>query len=244
MRHQRTLYLKRVSKGNAKSPPVVDDDASTASIESHTSLPVVMLPLDPQLVDADFDLGELGNLQTVDSVVEIQSQPKSPTPPPPPPLPLGTSGFEANLMNAAFAKLNQMLDEFRGRRIPPRENEGSDRRSPSAGPSDIARPNPIAQISDTGPDSAPGPSMATHVSPALGPSRHDAPSDGDYVSTRGGVDEWEHVRSWSRHVSSPERLRDDLERTHARDDLERTHAEISPLLLSRPWQGISRSLLS
>ena len=217
MRHQRKLYLKRVSKGNAKSkaksPPVVDNNASTASIESHVSLSVVMLPLDPQLVDAEVDLGELGNLQTVDSVVEIQSQPKSPTPPPP-----ATSGFDANLMNAAFAKLNQMLDEFRGRRTPPRENVGSDRRSPSAGPSDIARPNPIAQVSDTapqGPDSAPGPSTATHVPPALDPSRHDAPSDGDYVSTRGGVDEWEHVRSWSRHVSSPERLRDDLERTNA-----------------------------
>ena len=121
-------------------------------------------------------------------------------------------------MNAAFAKLNQMLDEFRGRRTPPRENVGSDRRSPSAGPSDIARPNPIAQVSDSapqGPDSAPGPSTATHVPPPLGPSRHDAPSDGEYVSTRGGVDEWEHVRYGSRHVSSPERLRDDLERTHA-----------------------------
>ena len=115
-------------------------------------------------------------------------------------------------MNAAFAKLNQMLDEFRGRRTPPRENVGSDRRSPSVGPSDIARPNPIAQVSDRapqGPDSAPGPSTATHVPPALGPSRHDAPSDGDYVSTRGGVDEWEHVR--------------------LRDDLERIHSEISQL---------------
>ena len=51
MKHQRTLYLKRVSKGNAKakakSPPVVDDAASTTSIESHVSLPVVILPLDP-----------------------------------------------------------------------------------------------------------------------------------------------------------------------------------------------------
>ena len=221
MRHQRKLYLKRVSKGNAKSkaksPPVVDDDASSASIESHVSLSVVMLPLDPQLVDAEVDLGELGNLQAVDSVVEIQSQPKSPTnnnnnnntPPP---------GFDANLMNAAFAKLNQMLDEFRGRRTPLRENVGSDRRSPSAGPSDIARPNPIAQVSYTapqGPDSAPGPSTATHVPPPLGPSCHDAPSDGEYVSTRGGVDEWEHVLYGSRHVSSPQRLRDDLERTHA-----------------------------
>ena len=88
MRHQRTLYLKHVSKGNAKSkaksPPVVDDDASTASIEFHVSLPVVMLPLDPQLVDAEVDLSNLGNLQTVDNVVEIQSQPESPPSPPPP----------------------------------------------------------------------------------------------------------------------------------------------------------------
>ena len=126
-------------------------------------------------------------------------------------------------MIAAFAKLNQILDEFRGRRTPPRENVGSDRRSPSAGPSDIARPNPIAQVSDTapqGPDSAPGPSTATHVPPPLGPSLHDAPSDGEYVSTRGRIDEWEHVRYGSRHVSPPrththqERLRDDLERSH------------------------------
>ena len=120
-------------------------------------------------------------------------------------------------MNAAFAKLNQMLDEFRGRRTPLRENVGSDRRSPSTGPSDIARPNPIAQVSDLapqGPDSAPGPSTATHVPPPLGPSRHDAPSGDKYVSTRGGMDEWEHVRYGSRHVSPPERLRDDLERTH------------------------------
>ena len=28
------------------------------------------------------------------------------------------------------------------------------------------------------------------------------------------MDEWEHVRSWSRRVSSPERLLDELERTH------------------------------
>ena len=222
MRHQRTLYLKRVSKGNAKSkaksPPVVDDDVSTASIESHVSLPMVILPLDPHLVDAEMNLAELGNIQTVDSVVEVQYQPKSPTPPPPPPPLPAAAVFDANLMNSAFAKLNEMLDEFRGRRTPPREHVGSDRRSPSAGPSDIARPNPLAQVSDTapqGPDAAPGPSTATHVPPALGPSCHDAPSDDEFVSPRGRVDEGEHVHSWSRHVSSSGRLRDDLERTHA-----------------------------
>ena len=61
-------------------------------------------------------------------------------------------------MNSAFAKLNEMLDEFRGSRPPLREHVGSDRRSPSAGPSDIARLNPIAKVSDTapqGPDAGP-----------------------------------------------------------------------------------------
>ena len=48
------------------------------------------------------------------------------------------------MISVFFAKLNQILYDFRGRRTPPRENVGSDRRSPSAGPSDIARPNPIA----------------------------------------------------------------------------------------------------
>ena len=87
MKHQRTLYLKRVSKGNAKakvkSPPVVDDAASTVSIESHVSLPVVILPLDPQSVDADDNLCNLGNIQYVDNIVEIQSQPEIPPLPPP-----------------------------------------------------------------------------------------------------------------------------------------------------------------
>ena len=129
-----------------------------------------------------------------------------------------------------------MLDEFRGRRPPLRDHVGSDRRSPSAGPSDIARPNPIAKVSDTAPqgpdvapqspDAVPGPSTATHVPSALGPSRHDAPSDDGFVSPRGGVDRGEHVRYGSRHVS-PSRTHTHHEQL--REDLERTHAEISQL---------------
>ena len=132
-------------------------------------------------------------------------------------------------MNSAFAKLNEMLDEFWGRRPPLRDHVGSDRRSPSAGPSDIARPNPIAKVSDAAPqspDAAPGPSTATHVPPALGPSRHDAPSDDGFVSPRGGVDQGEHVHSWSRHVSPP---RTHTHQEQLREDLERTQAEISQL---------------
>ena len=97
MRHQRTLYLKRVSKGNAKSkaksPPGVDDDASTASRESRVSPPMVILLLDPHLVDTEMNLAELGNIQIVDSVVEIQYHPKSPKHPPPLPPPSRRRGF-------------------------------------------------------------------------------------------------------------------------------------------------------
>ena len=139
------MFRKVTLSPRLSPPPGVDDDASTASRESRVSPPMVILPLDPHLVDTEMNLAELGNIQTVDSVVEIQYQPKSPTPPPPPP---AAAVFDASLMNSAFAKLNEMLDEFRGRRPPLREHVGSDRRSPSAGPSDIARPNPIAKDSD------------------------------------------------------------------------------------------------
>ena len=126
--------------------------------------------------------------------------------------------FDAGIVQSAFTRLHELLDKFQGRRTPPREYLGSDRRSPTAGPSDIARPNPLAQVSDTasqGPDSAPGPSTATHVPPSSCPSHHDAPSSSEFVSARVGGDEWEHVRAWSPRVSSPERLRDELECTHA-----------------------------
>ena len=68
------------------APPQVDDAASTASQESVVSPPVVLLPLDQQLVDANLSLEDLQKFQHVDNVVELQFQPVS-SPPPPPPLP-------------------------------------------------------------------------------------------------------------------------------------------------------------
>ena len=47
----------------------------------------------------------------------------------------------------------------------------------------------------------------------MGPSLHDAPSDDEYVYTCGRIDDWEHVRYGSPHVSTP--------RTH-------THQEENP----------------
>ena len=84
VKHQRTLHQKRVSKENAKakakSPPMADDSASNVSVESHVSIPVVILPLDSQSVDID---DNISNIQNIDNVVEIQ-QPQPEVPPPPP----------------------------------------------------------------------------------------------------------------------------------------------------------------
>ena len=137
-----------------------------------------------------------------------------------PPPPHTTSAvFDAGTITSVFERLHDLLDKFQGHRTPPPENVGSDRRSPTAGPSDIARPNPLAQVADLapqGPDVAPGPSVATHVPPASGPSHHDAPSSGDFASARVVEGDWEPVRTWSRRVSSPDRLRDDLEVIHTK----------------------------
>ena len=89
LRNKCTLYLKRVSRKTPSPrlspPPQVDDAASTASQESVVSPSVVLLPLDPQLVDANLSLEDLQNIQHVDNVVEVQFQHPPPPPPPPPP---------------------------------------------------------------------------------------------------------------------------------------------------------------
>ena len=107
-------------------------------------------------------------------------------------------------MNSAFEKLNDMMDVFKEFRPLLREQLGSARRSPAAGPSDIERPNPLAKVSDMAPQSpdvAPGPSTATYDPHGLGSSRYDAPRDDMFVSPRDGVDQGEHVPYGSRHVS-------------------------------------------
>ena len=226
LRNKRTLYLKRVSKKNAKSkaksPPQVDDAASTASQESVVSPPVVLLPLDPQLVDANLSLEELQNIH-VDNVVEVQFQPVSTTPPP------ATVAFDAGLMNSAFEKINNMMEVFK-EFGPLLRDLGSARRSPTAGSSDIGRPNPKDRLSDTAPqgpvvahqspDVAPGPSSASFDPHASGSSRHDDLRDDKFASPRGGLDKGEHVPVGICHVSPPtspshqDRLRDELESVH------------------------------
>ena len=190
-------------------------------VQLHRS-PVVLLPLDPQLVDSNLSLEDLQNIQHVDNVVEVQFQPVS-TPPP------ATVSFNAGLMNSAFEKINDMMEVFKEFR-PLLCDLGSARRSPTAASSDIDRPNPIDKVSDTAPqgpvvaphspDMAPGHSSASYDPHALGSSRHDDLRDDKFASPRGGVDKGEHVPVGIRHVSpstSPshqERLRDELESVH------------------------------
>ena len=177
-------------------------------------------------MDANLSLEALQNIQHVDNVVEVQFQPVSTTPPPPPP---ATVAFNAGLMNSAFEKINDMMEVFKEFR-PLLRDLGSARRSPTAGSSDIGRPNPIDRVSDTAPqgpvvapqspDVAPGPSSASFDPHASGSSRHDDLRDDKFASPRGGLDKGEHVPVGIRHVSpttSPshqDRLRDERESVH------------------------------
>ena len=62
-------------------PPSFDDAASTASQESHVTSPVVMMPLNQDLMAANLTVEQLQTFQHVDNVVEVQLQP-CPAPPP------------------------------------------------------------------------------------------------------------------------------------------------------------------
>ena len=231
VKHQRTLHQKRVSKENAKakakSPPMADDSASNVSIESHVSIPVVILPLDSQSVDID---DNISNIQNIDNVVEIQQPQPEVAPPPPPPL---SMVFDAGTLASVFDRLNNILSKFEGSSTPQVDNVGSVRRSSTAGPSDNARLNPLTQVADSapqGPDAAPGPSKAMHVPPARGPSHPVAEESGELPSARVGEDSWEPIRAGRSGDSSPEGLRSRLDSVHTKIT---QHRETIDFVLSR-----------
>ena len=119
-----------------------------------------------------------------------------------------------------------MMENFN--KIKPFINQlGSDRRSPTAGPSDIVSPNPIARVPGTAPqgpdaapqspDVAPGPSSASLEPRASCSGLHHR--DDKISNPRGRKDKGDQP-SGSRHASQPpspshqERLRDQLEDVH------------------------------
>ena len=233
LRHKRSLLLKRVSKkdkkgarAKAKSPPQVDDAASTASQESHVSPPVVLLPLNQELMDANIGLEELQQFQHVDNVVELQLQPV----PPSTTVSIGTSFFD---------KVNNMMETFN--KFVPFSQLGSARRSPTAGPSDIVSPNPVDRVPGTAPQSpdvAPGPSSASLEPRASGSGLHHHYDK--FATTRGQSDKGDQ-HSGIRHASQPSspshqnRLREQLEDvhrqlSHTREivDFYRAHGRVPP----------------
>ena len=127
-------------------PHSVDDAASTVSQESHVTPPIVVLPLNQDLIDANLTVEQLQTFQHVDNVVEVQLQPVSaPTP--------STTVVDSSF----FDRVSNMMNTF-DKLVPLLTNVGSARRSPTAGPSDIVSPNPIDRVPDTalqGPDVAP-----------------------------------------------------------------------------------------
>ena len=129
------------------APLQVDDAASSASQESHVSPPVVILPLNQELMDANIGLEEFQQFQHVDNVVELQLQPVSPA----------TPSTTVSVDTSFFDTVNTMMETF-NKFVPFLSQLGSDRRSPTAGPSDIVSPNPVARVPGTapqGPDAAP-----------------------------------------------------------------------------------------
>ena len=265
IRHKRSLLLKRVSKKDKKgarakaksplqvdtappqvddaphqvddAPHQVDDAASSASQESHVSPPVVILPLNQELMDANIGLEELQQFQHVDNVVELQLQPVSPVPP----------STTVSVDTSFFDKVNTMMETF-NKFVPFLSQLGSDRRSPTAGPSDIVSPNPVARVPGTAPqgpdaapqspDVAPGPSSASLEPRASCSGLHHR--DDKVSNPRGQPDKGDQP-SGSRHASQPpspshqERLRDQLEDvhrqlSHTREivDFYRAHGRVPP----------------
>ena len=162
LRHKHSLFTKRVSKKNRKEgksksksplnvdappprvddpppPPSFDDDASTASQESHVTSPIVMMPLNQDLIDANLTVEQLQTFQHVDNVVEVQLQPC--------PVPHKSTTV---VDTSFFERVNNMMNRF-DNLIPLLTKLGSDRRSPTAGPSESVSHNPLASVTDSAP---------------------------------------------------------------------------------------------
>ena len=101
--------------------------------------PIVMMPLNQDLIDANLTVEQLQTFQHVDNVVEVQLQP-CPVPP------QSTTVVDTSF----FERVNNMMNRF-DNLIPLLTKLGSDRRSPTAGPSESVSLNPLASVADSAP---------------------------------------------------------------------------------------------
>ena len=177
--------------------------------------PVVMMPLNQDLIAANLTVEQ--TFQHVDNVVEVQLQPV-PAPPPP-----STTVVDSSF----FDRVNNMMNTF-DKLVPLLTNLGSDRRSPTAGPSDIVSPNPIARVPDSAPQGpvvapqsqevAPRPSSASSEPRASCSGLQQRRQD-KFASPRGQPNEGDKSRG-SRHASPSHqhRLRRQLDDVHRQLD--------------------------
>ena len=159
--------------------------------------PVIYMPLNQDLINANLTVEQLQEFQHVDNVVEVQLQP-SPAPP------QSTTMFDTGFFNRATNMMNA-FDSL----MPLLTKIASDRRSPTAGASENVSLNPVASHSDSAPQVpvvapqdpglAPGPSSASSEPIAstsgLQQRHHDA-----FASPRGRSGERDSAER-SRHAS-------------------------------------------
>ena len=178
--------------------------------------PLVVLPLNQDLIDANLTVEQLQTFQHVNNVVEVQLQPVSAPPP-------STTVVDSSF----FDRVSNMMNTF-DKLVPLLTNLGSARRSPTAGPSDIVSPNPIDRVPDTAPQGpdvapqsqevAPGPSSASSE-PRASCSGLQKQRQDKFASPRGQLNEGDQSRG-SRHVSPShqDHLRRQLDDVHRQLD--------------------------
>ena len=188
--------------------------------------PVVMMPLNQDLMAANLTVEQLQTFQHVDNVVEVQLQPV-PAPP------QSTTGVDSSF----FDRVTNMMNTF-DKLVPLLSNLGSDRRSLTAGPSDIVSPNPIARVPDSAPqgpvvapqsqDVAPRPSSASSEPRASSSGLQQRRQD-EFASPRGQPIEGDKSRG-SLHASPSlqHRLRRQLDNAKEIVDLYHAQSRVPP----------------
>ena len=194
--------------------------------------PVVIMPLNQDLMEVNLTVEQLQTFQHGDNVVEVQLQP---VPAPPQSTTVVDTSF--------FDRITNMMNTF-DKLVPLLTNLGSDRRSPTAGPSDIVSPNPIARVPDSAPqgpvvapqsqDVAPRPSSASSEPRASSSGLRQRRQD-KFASPRGQPNEGDKSRG-SRYASPSlqHRVRRQLDDVHrqldnAKEIVDLYHAQIGCL---------------
>ena len=207
------MLTKRVSKKNRKegkskgkspstntppqradAPTPSDDAASVASLESHVTPPVVYLPLNQDIINANITVEQLQQFQQVDNIVEVQLE----NPPAPTTLPPQYDAAFYNRTDRAVTAIEKMLPlmlKMLAEKESAKEDDSAN--NPVVSPSVSAPQVPVVAHQDPG--SAPGPSDAS-LEPLASTSGLQQPHQHAIASPRGRSGE-RVISERSRHAS-------------------------------------------